>query len=159
MSEQTVIDIPMGAGFFRRLAAWIYDVLVLTAVEMLAVALVMSGFAIAFSLGVSLEEYIDASDFLSRHPVASPLFTAYIALVAVMFFGYFWSKGGQTLGMRAWKLRIQNVDGTRITFSQALVRMATSAFGLGNLVVLIDSNNQSLQDMMAKCQTIKLNQV
>ena len=155
MSQHATYPEIKGAGFFRRLGAWIYDLLVLTAVEMLAVGFVMAGFAIAFSLGLSLEGYIDTSDFLSRHPIASPLFTVYIFVVAMFFYGYFWCKGGQTLGMRAWKLRIQNGDGSSITPVQAVIRMASSGLGAGNLIVFVSPTNQALQDMIAKCHVIK----
>ncbi|RXJ70554.1 hypothetical protein CS022_23015 [Veronia nyctiphanis] len=155
MSQQATYTEVKGAGFFRRLGAWLYDLLVLTAIEMLAVGLIMAGFAIALSLGVSLEGYIDTSDFLSRHPIASPLFTVYIFAVAMFFYGYFWCKGGQTLGMRAWKLHMQNTDGSAISPTQAVIRMASSGFGAGNLFVFLSPTNQALQDMVAKCHVIK----
>ena len=61
-----------------------------------------------------------------------PLYSAWLALVICGFYTWFWTRAGQTIGMRAWRLRIQNVDGSNIRITQALIRLATSTFGLGN---------------------------
>ncbi|EVT76229.1 RDD family protein, partial [Vibrio parahaemolyticus V-223/04] len=66
-------------------------------------------------------------------------FTLYLAVVWIYFFVFFWTRAGQTLGMRAWKMQILNAkDGAPITATQALIRLATSGFGLANLTVPID---------------------
>ncbi|MFH0257427.1 RDD family protein [Vibrio rumoiensis] len=147
------------AGFLRRLAAIFYDALIIIAVEMIAVGIVIATMEALLSQGlVSYGSYIDASDLLNHHPIWSVLFHAYVVMVWVGFLSFFWMKG-QTLGMRAWKLRIQNENGTPITFFQSLIRMATSLFGLGNITVLFDSEKRALQDMWAKCQVIQLAKV
>ncbi|WP_330960469.1 RDD family protein [Photobacterium sp. 53610] len=144
-------------GLFRRIGAWIYDALVIAAVLMIAGGLAMAVVAILLNTGLlTLDPYLDASDYLTKHPIAAPLYSIYLGLSVVAFFGYFWCKAGQTLGMRAWKLRIQNADGSNIRFTQALIRMATSAFGLGNLLVPFSHTKQSLQDLMAECEMILL---
>ncbi|PCE68116.1 RDD family protein [Salinivibrio sp. YCSC6] len=144
------------AGFFRRLAVWVYDLLIVAALLMLAGGAVMAALAIAQALGMSMTPYQDASDFLTHHPIAQPLYTAYLACVICGFYGYFWCKAGQTLGMRAWRLRIQNADGSNIRPTQALIRLATSCFGLGNLIVIFDKNNRAFQDHFAECDMIVL---
>ncbi|QUJ67908.1 RDD family protein [Photobacterium sp. GJ3] len=144
-------------GLFRRIGAWIYDALVVAAVLMLAGGLAMAVVAILLNAGIlTLAPYIDASEYLSKHPVAAPLYSMYLALSVIGFYAYFWCKAGQTLGMRAWKLRIQNADGSNIRLTQALIRMATSAFGLGNLMVPFSTTKQSFQDLMAECEMVLL---
>ncbi|MDO6704868.1 RDD family protein [Photobacterium sp. 1_MG-2023] len=144
-------------GLFRRIGAWIYDALVVAAVLMLAGGLAMAVVAILLNTGIlTLAPYIDASEYLSRHSVAAPLYSMYLALSVIGFYAYFWCKAGQTLGMRAWKLRIQNADGSNIRLTQALIRMATSAFGLGNLMVPFSTTKQSFQDLMAECEMVLL---
>jgi len=77
--------------------------------------------------------------------------------VACFFYVYFWCKGGQTIGMRAWRLKVRNLDGTQITKPQALIRAITALLGLGNLLVLVDfKNKRSLQDYLAKTEVITL---
>ena len=59
------------------------------------------------------------------------------------FFAYFWTHGGQTLGMRAWRLRLLRADGARLTCSDAALRWLTAWIsalpaGLGYLWALVD---------------------
>lgn len=144
------------AGFFRRIGALIYDLLIVFAIAMLAAGFVMLGFLIATQLGVSLDPYLDASDFLSNHPIASPLYTFYLVAVIAGFYCYFWCRAGQTVGMKTWRLRLQNLDGSLITVTQALIRLATACLGLGNLLVLFDTNSRAFQDHFAKCDMVVL---
>ncbi|SON47991.1 RDD family protein [Vibrio tapetis] len=145
------------AGLMKRLAALFYDAIVVIAVEMMAGGLII---AIIFALNAAglmgYGQYIDASDLLTRHPVFSLLYTSYLVAVWVGFFVFFWTRAGQTLGMRAWKLRVQNSDGSTISATQALIRLTTSAFGLGNFTVPFDPEKRAFQDMWAKSEVIVL---
>lgn len=38
------------------------------------------------------------------------------------FFGYFWTRSGQTIGMRAWRVRVEADHARPITWRQALIR-------------------------------------
>ncbi|PSU30944.1 RDD family protein [Photobacterium lutimaris] len=147
-------------SLFRRLAAWLYDSLVIAAILMLAGGLAIGLMAILVSTGiVDISGYDDVSAYMTKHPVVGMLYTGYLAMVIVGFFTYFWCQAGQTLGMRAWKLRIQNKDGSNIRPTQAMIRMATSAFGLGNLLSPFSKTNQSFQDAMADCEMVVLPKV
>jgi uncharacterized RDD family membrane protein YckC len=73
------------------------------------------------------------------------------------FFVYFWEKSGQTLGMKAWRLRLQNQDGTRISRITGLKRLLPTLLGLGNLMVLFDRKNKlSLQDKLTNTEVVVL---
>lgn len=147
-------------SLFRRLAAWFYDSLVIAAVLMLAGGAAMAVMALLTSLGlVDTSGYQDISAYMTQHPSVSLLYTLYLALVIIGFFAYFWCQGGQTLGMRAWKLRLQNKDGSNIRLTQALIRMGTSAFGLGNLLVPFSHEKKAFQDIMAECEMVLLPKV
>ncbi|MGF1725242.1 RDD family protein [Photobacterium nomapromontoriensis] len=144
-------------SLFRRLAAWFYDSLIIAAVLMLAGGVAMGIMAVFLSLGVvDTTGYEDVSAYMTLHPVVSLIYTAYLAFIIMGFYTYFWCKGGQTLGMRAWKLRLQNKDGSNIRITQALIRMATSAFGLGNLLAPFSQEKKAFQDIMAECEMIVL---
>lgn len=146
------------AGFLRRIAAIFYDALIIVAIEMIAVGIVIASMEALLSQNlISYGSYIDASDLLNHHPVWSLFFHGYVAFIWIGFLSFFWMKG-QTLGMRAWKLRIQNEDGSNIGFKQSILRVATSFFGLGNLTVLFDPDKRALQDMWSKCQVVHLSQ-
>ncbi|GAM64506.1 transmembrane protein [Vibrio ishigakensis] len=61
--------------------------------------------------------------------------------------------------MRAWKLRVQNPDGTNISVTQAVIRVATSAFGLSNFAVPIDPQKRGFHDIWAKSEVVVLPKV
>lgn len=73
------------------------------------------------------------------------------------FFLWFWTHGGQTLGMRAWRLRIFSTNGQPIGYGRALWRLLCSLGGLGTLLVLVDFKyKQSLQDRLAHTEVLQL---
>ncbi len=50
---------------------------------------------------------------------------AYHALLAMLVFAYFgwsWTRSGQTLGMRAWRIRLESAGARRLTWAESLVR-------------------------------------
>lgn len=97
----------------RRLAAIVYDSLLLAGVLFVASGLAL-GVAV-LAMGV---------DSVKAHPplIGNPFFQTYLLLVCFFFYGGFWVHGGQTLGMRAWRLRLQRCDGGNICWQQALLR-------------------------------------
>jgi uncharacterized RDD family membrane protein YckC len=96
------------AGLMRRLAAAVYDSLLLLALLFLATA------AIAPFLP---DDHVQAGALWYR---------GYLVLVAFIFFGWFWTHGGQTLGMRAWKLRVRKTTGGTLGWGTALLRFAAA---------------------------------
>ncbi|MCO4321887.1 RDD family protein [Aliidiomarina quisquiliarum] len=140
------------AGFFIRLAAIVYDLLVVAAVLMFAAAM-----ALAFSVALAtlgwwpLAEGMDHSERIDHW-----LFQVYLVVVLVGFYGLFWSRGGQTLGMKAWRLRVQNTNNQAISFRQAIIRFFTALGGLGNIWVVFNRDKLALQDLAAKCEVVRL---
>ena len=148
------------AGLFRRLGALFYDSLIIIAIEMMAAGIVIAVLHALMAMNlINIAPYLDVSDFLSKHPVWSPIYTLYLAVVWIYFFVFFWTRAGQTLGMRAWKIQVQNLDGGRITVTQALIRLATSGFGLANLTVPLDPKKRGFHDIWAQTQVVRLPQV
>jgi len=125
-------------GFLRRLAAQIYDLLLLIALLFLATALLLP-----FTSGVA----VSAQQTL--------IYRAYLLVISFFFYGWFWTHGGQTLGLRAWKIKVLTLDQKPINWNQALLRFATAMiswafFGLGFLWILIDKNRCSWHDHLSK---------
>ncbi|MCK5640558.1 MAG: RDD family protein, partial [Gammaproteobacteria bacterium] len=111
----------------RRLAAIFYDTLLLIAV------LVAASFppVLLFTSGEQTP------------PAWAPLFRSYLLTVSFLFYGWFWTHGGQTLGMRVWRVRVQTRKGHGITWWQALLRfivaiVSWACLGLGFLWSLFD---------------------
>jgi uncharacterized RDD family membrane protein YckC len=109
------------AGLPRRLAAIVYDGLLLAGVLIFASAL-------AWGLMATL---LGSAAVASNNPLqGNPFFQTYLLLVCFFFYGGFWVRAGQTLGMRAWRLRITRRDGRGIGWSQALLRFLTASLWL-----------------------------
>ncbi|MGM0480760.1 MAG: RDD family protein [Pseudomonadota bacterium] len=142
------------AGFLRRLAAWFYDLLVAIAIIMLAstVALAFAGLLSSFDV-IQLDQNTDHAGWLSQ----GPWFAIYLLVIVSTFFGYFWKNSGQTVGMRAWRLKLQNRDGSKLSTKQTLLRLATCLGGLGSLWVLVDlKNRRAVQDYVAGTELVVL---
>jgi len=145
------------AGLFRRLGALFYDGLIIIAVEMMAAGIVIAVLHALMALGIfNVGGFEDVSDFLTSHPIWSPVYTAYLAFVWIYFFVFFWTRAGQTLGMRAWKLHLRSNDGRPVSLTQALIRIGTSGFGLANFTVPLDPQKRGFHDIWAKTQVVVL---
>ena len=136
-------------GLARRCAALVYDGLLLAALWLAAGALmlVLSGGWLAES--------------------GRPLWLVYalrasLVLVTGLFFGGFWTHGGQTLGMRAWRLQLVNsADAGPVSWKQALLRLAAAclsaaALGIGFFWVLIDRERRSWHDHLSGTHLVLL---
>ncbi len=102
------ITTPTIASLARRLITLVYDGLVLFAVLIFASALTLP--------------FRDQS----LHSAYQPLLSLYFLGVTFCFFGWFWTHGGQTLGMRAWRLRLEQKNSSLLTWRSALLRFILS---------------------------------
>lgn len=135
----TDLDNTWPAGLMRRLVAMLYDLFLVMAVWML-----MGFIAVALNQGEANE---------------SPLFHSLLLVVTFAFFAFFWMRGGMTLGMQAWRLRVQTTDGMSITLVQSLVRfvaacVSLAAFGLGYWWILFDSEKRSWSDIASNTRVV-----
>jgi uncharacterized RDD family membrane protein YckC len=146
------------AGFLRRFASLIYDGLVIIAFAMLTTVLYLFFIQSLISFGVlSLEGHEDVSALIQASTVLYGLRAVLLVSVSVLFFSYFWTKSGQTIGMRAWRLKVQTSDGALLSWPKAILRSFTAVLGLGNLIVLIDfKQKRSLQDMICGTEVVFL---
>jgi len=146
------------AGFIRRFGSWVYDVLLSFAVYMVAGAIAFLLFNILIKFGViSMAGFDHAIDLKRSSLVYRLLVDGFGLFWIAFFFVWFWSRSGQTLGMKAWRLRVQNQDGTRISKTTAIARLLPTLLGLGNLIVLFDKKNKlSLQDRMTDTEVVVL---
>ena len=93
-----------------------------------------------------------------------PFYLIYLLTISFVFFGWFWTHGGQTLGMKTWKIRLQRENGRPITWTLALIRFVTamlswSAAGLGYLWALLDSRKRTWHDIAARCVLVDLRSI
>jgi uncharacterized RDD family membrane protein YckC len=112
-------------GLLRRLAALLYDGLLLFGILLLATGLVVVPYG-----------QLVGPEF----PSHAWWFRAWLVATVVGFYAYFWTHGGQTLGMNAWRLRLMRADGASLRLADALLRLACVALYLmpATAVYLID---------------------
>lgn len=130
-------DIALAPGFFRRLGAQLYDAFLLIALLIFANALL----------------YLFATDESIRYHQS--LHRSYLVAVSFIFYGWFWTHGGQTLGLRAWKIKVLTLDQKPISWKQSLLRFITAiiswaGLGLGFAWILIDKKRYSWHDHLSK---------
>jgi uncharacterized RDD family membrane protein YckC len=123
------------AGLLRRLAAAAYDLLIL------------GGLLMALGFGVIVIRGGAAV------PPGNPLFQLLILAVITLFFVGSWSRGGQTPGMRAWRLRLESHAGLAVDWRTAILRLGAAALslgalGLGFLWILVDRDRQAWHDRL-----------
>ncbi len=145
------------ASFFRRFGAIVYDLLLALAVYMIAGAIGFGVFTALTSAGqIEMGSFEHVSELLNGTPLYKGLYQFWIALCVGLFYIAFWSYGGQTLGMRAWRLKIQHPNGQSLSFITAAARLIWSLLGIGNLWILINGDKLALQDMMTRSEVVVL---
>ncbi|MGB1199334.1 MAG: RDD family protein [Thalassotalea sp.] len=146
------------AGLFRRLASWVYDLLLAIAVYMVAGAGGFLIFAIFAHFGlVDMNGHQHLIEAQQSSLLYSGLIYFWNLAWVAYFFVYFWGKSGQTLGMKAWRLRLQNTDGTLISKKTGLLRLLPTLLGIGNFWLLFNrKNKQSLQDKLTNTEVVLL---
>jgi uncharacterized RDD family membrane protein YckC len=126
----------------RRFAAFCYDLLLL-------VALLLS-FTLAV-VAVRLGE---------RVPPGTVWFPSCLLAIVVVFFCGFWVHGGQTLGMRAWRIRVVRDDGGPVGWTRAAARfslalVALAPAGLGFWWALRDNRGRAWHDLWSGTRVVR----
>lgn len=99
----TVPDPLAAPSLRRRMAAWLYEALLLFAVGLIA--------TLVFSVATDMRHALS-----NRHWL-----TAFIAVVLAIYCSWFWSKG-QTLPMKTWRIAMVDRHGRRVSQGRALLR-------------------------------------
>ncbi|MFK8081992.1 MAG: RDD family protein [Granulosicoccus sp.] len=122
---------------FRRLAAFLYDCLLLIAIYFVVTAAV-----IPLNDGQAIQHWS---------------YKLFLVLVAFIFFDWFWRHGGQTLGMRAWRIRLEGTIEEKITFKQSVHRFVVGflAFGFTLFYMYGNTSQQALHDKISKTKIVK----
>ena len=133
-------------GILRMLAAMLYDLVLLFGILLLATTLVV------IPLKISHEATTLDGNLLL-------LFQLYLVAVIIIFYTWFWSHGGQTLGMRTWKFKVVSQSGEQLSLLHAFKRLLLALLtlapaGLGVWWKFFDSDNQTLYDRLAGSRLI-----
>lgn len=133
-------DLTIPAPLWRRLAAAVYDVLLLAGLWLTTLLFTVLPFN---ALGVE---------------VSPALVRALLFSVSFGFFSWFWTHGGQTLGMRAWRLQLRRHDGGPLSWPQSMRRFAWALLLWlpGLLWVAVDRTRLAWHDRLSGTELVLL---
>jgi uncharacterized RDD family membrane protein YckC len=145
---------PTIAPLWRRIAAMLYDSFLVFAIW------IVVGFFVLSAFGIEQARTVDG-DAIVLDPWYRYTLLASMLLSAFLFFAFFWTHSGQTLGMQAWRIKVQNPDGSAISWRQSLLRCCTSPFsllalGLGYLCMLVDPLQRTVPDRVSGSQVVRV---
>lgn len=143
------------ATLFKRLLALVYDAFLVLALWFITAGL----FVLVYPLtGLP-------TDSLNGVETATPAALRWGLLPLLLFVtwafnAWFWTHGGQTLGMRAWRLKVMTYKGGPLTVRQTLVRFVVAWFSFlflfaGYLLALLPPY-QTLHDRASLSATVQL---
>jgi uncharacterized RDD family membrane protein YckC len=140
----TITTHPSHASFLRRLGAILYDLLMILAILMISTWLLMP---------------LTGGNPIRPGDLAYQL---YLLLVCSGYYIGFWVFGGQTVGMRAWRIKLQTLAGTPLSWEQATKRLLWAVLtlipcGLGLWVALFQKQRRAWYDVLAGTIVIRYN--
>jgi uncharacterized RDD family membrane protein YckC len=93
-------------------------------------------------------------------PPGSWWFLASLVGIAMLYFSGFWSHGGQTVGMRAWRIRVVRDDGGSLGWPRAALRFAAGLVaalpgGLGLWWGILDGRRRGWHDRLTATRVVR----
>jgi len=142
-SMQNCTTAPTPASFLVRIAAMVYESLLVTAV--------------VFVASLPFLYLVGNAETGWRHH----LFQLYLAGILFAYFSAFWLRSGQTLAMKTWRIRLVQENGDTLTFRQAVLRFFLALLGLllagaGFWWALFDRDRQFLHDRIVGTRLMRL---
>lgn len=140
------------ARLWRRLAAMMYDGLLLLAINFL-VAFLLIRLLTPASAAANKSLFV-LSDSV-RHMVLLPA----MLLTTALFYSFFWVRNQQTLGMQTWHIQVESIDGDRLGWLDALRRFFWALLGfcmagIGYWWQLFDRQNLCLHDRLSRTRVV-----
>ena len=130
------------AGLFRRLAAILYDSLLIIAMWLITTLLLVA----FINDGAALQ---------------GPLFQFGLYFEACLFYSYFWRLRGQTLGMQVWKIKLISPSLQTLSWQECFARLffalvSVSMLGLGFIWMLFDPDRLTWHDRASGTRVVLL---
>ena len=133
------------AGLFRRLAAILYDSLLIIAMWLITTLLLVA----FINDGAALQ---------------GPLFQFGLYFEACLFYSYFWRLRGQTLGMQVWKIKLISPNLQTLSWQECFARLffalvSVSMLGLGFIWMLFDPDRLTWHDRASGTRVVLLRKI
>ena len=134
------------ASLWRRLAALAYDSLVVLAL------FILMGFVVVGIYNLSHD-----GQFPGELPKAVNM--SILFCICFFYYSHSWRFGGQTIGMKAWRLKLVNLEPKPMQLSQYMLRTAIGffslmLFGIGFFWALFDTKHRSWHDMASLTRVV-----
>jgi len=142
----------VAAPLWRRLAAMVYDSFLLTALAL---------FYSALHLFIKAQLFgVDQIKAAAAGKAGDPFLFIGVVISVVCFYYWFWTRNGQTLGMQAWRLRVEKNDGENINGRQTVIRLGIALLsllcvGAGYFWCLLEKK-QCWQDIVSETRVVLL---
>lgn len=134
-SPDRISAVPAVLGW--RLLALVYDLVI----------------SIAFLFAVSALSLAVKPDHRPVEPGTPDALVVFIALWAAIgaYAVVSWRRGGQTIGMKPWRLQVVTAEGGRPPWRALLIRYAVTSLSLGAVLLwcLVDGQRRGLHDLAA----------
>lgn len=129
------------APFRFRIAALVYDALVLVAL-----------WGITTFIAVMIRQNV----------VTGAILQTILFVESFVFFGYFWIHKGQTIGMVAWRLRLDSASSFNLR--KALYRfcgelLSLASCGIGYMWIWIDRDRRSWSDIISSSRVVRYKRI
>ena len=147
MSNQVFQYTPV--SLFKRLMAIIYDLFLLAAVLFISEIV-----PVVLNHGDAISKQNGPLIFYFLHPV-------YLLLISYVFLGWFWVHGGQTLGMKTWRIQLKTSTGENLNWQMAATRFIVAiiswcVLGLGFFWSLFDERKRTWHDIASGTVMVQL---
>ena len=136
----TSISPPISVSLARRLGAIFYDYLVIVAILLVVTA---------FWTGIGITE---------SHALY-PLYVGFVNLTVFLYFAWCWTHGGQTIGMKIWRIVLVSTRDDPFSWIRAATRSAiaiisVACVGIGFLWMLIDNDKMTWHDRFSDARLV-----
>lgn len=134
------------AGLLHRLLAMAYDGMVLIALYIILAGLLLT----AIKSLTGSEEMLK----LSAAQAATIFYS-----ITFLYYMHSWRRGGQTIGMKAWRLYLTTNDNSPVRLTHCILRSAggffsLAIFGLGYFWMLIDKRQRTWHDIASLTRVV-----
>ncbi|MBH0005319.1 RDD family protein [Psychrobacter sp. SWN149] len=122
-NHSSEVEEPMIAKAGTRMAAILYDgMLILALLFLVGTILTVIGTLLTMNTGTDSSQAQSLPTWY-QNVIMTPSFI----LTLVGFYGIFWRRGGQTLGMQTWRLKTVNNNGHLLTWGQSFKRILAAS--------------------------------
>jgi uncharacterized RDD family membrane protein YckC len=97
----------------------------------------------------------------ATHPLLERVYQLVLVAITTGYFGLFWTRRGQTIGMKSWRLQLRRLDEGPPTWRDASLRLAAAVLswlpaGLGFLWSALDAQGRAWHDRLSGTRLVLL---